>query len=286
MIGYSAKTKLIIVEGIPGSGKSTLSQSIHGTLHKHKIKSELFLEGDLHHPADFESVACMSRQQFDKLQADYSDVFHFIEPFVTFVGNDVMIAYELANQSSMGEIPTRLYEELKQYEIYDGVSIEKYCELLNTRWKTFSESQKEKENIMIFECCFFQNPGCALLARHDAGDERFMQHVLQLSQNIQDLNPILIYLKQSNVRETIERVRTKRSKEWLDFVIWYHTQQDYGKKRGLRGFEGYLEFLEHRRELELRIIEQLPIQTYIIENSNYDWENQQQIVSDILMKCL
>ncbi|WP_231124557.1 hypothetical protein [Paenibacillus polymyxa] len=53
-------------------------------------------------------------------------------------------------------------------------------------------------------------------------------------------------------------MKTMRSPEWLDFVIWYHTEQDYGKNKGLHGYEGYIQFLEHRRELELRIIEQLP----------------------------
>jgi hypothetical protein len=110
--------------------------------------------------------------------------------------------------------------------------------------------------------------------------------VLQIAEHIQELNPILFYLKQTNVRETIERVKTMRSQEWLDFVIWYHTEQDYGKKRGLNGYEGYIKFLEHRRELELQIIEQLPFQSFIIDNSDHDWEKHQQIVSNIIMKYL
>jgi hypothetical protein len=278
MITPSEKTRLIIVEGIPGSGKTTLSRFIYDTFKIHNFDSELFLEGDLLHPADFESVACMPNLELDKLRTAYGDVFHFIEPFVTVYGDDSLIAYALAHQSSQNEIPSSLYDEIRRYEIYDGVSVEKYCELTIKRWMSFVKDQREKENMMIFECCFLQNPGCALLARHNAGDNYFMNHVLQIAEEIQELNPILFYLKQVDVRETIERVKATRSQEWLDFAIWYHTQQDYGKTHGLNGFDGYIDFLEHRRELELQIIERLPFKTYMIENTDYNWEKQQQTV--------
>ncbi|KEO79029.1 hypothetical protein MKN04_08425 [Paenibacillus polymyxa] len=282
----ATKTKLVIVEGIPGSGKSTLSRYIHDMLNTHQIESELFLEGNLRHPADYESVACMPNEELDRLRSIYSEVFQYIDPFVSLNGNDSLIAYALAQQSAENKIPSSLYEEIQRYEIYDGVPVEKYCELMIQRWKSFVKDQREKENLVVLECCFLQNPGCALLARHDAGNDRFVQHVLQIAEQIQELNPILFYLKQPDVRETIERVKTMRSQEWLDFAIWYHTEQDYGKKKGLHGYEGYIQFLEHRRELELQIIEQLPFQSFVMDNSDYDWVNQQQTVSNIMMKYL
>ncbi len=282
----SAATKLVMVEGIPGSGKSTLSQYIQDTLNTHLIESELFLEGNLRHPADYESVACVPNEELDRLRSSYADVFHDIDPFVSLSGNDSLIAYALAQQSAQNEIPSSLYEEIRRYEIYDGIPVEKYCELMVQRWSSFAKNQREKDKLVILECCFLQNPGCALLARHDAGNDRFVQHVLQIAGQIQDLNPILFYLKQPSVRETIERVKTMRPQEWLDFVIWYHTEQDYGKNKGLHGYDGYIQFLEHRRELELHIIEQLPFQTFIMDNSDYDWENQQRTISNIMMKYL
>lgn len=282
----TTKTKLVIVEGIPGSGKSTLSGYLHDSLHMHHIKSELFLEGNLRHPADYESVACIPNHELDQLRSIYSDSFHYIEPFITLNDNDSLVSYALAQQSFPNGIPSRLYEDIQRYEIYDGVSVDKYCELMVERWKSFGKEQGEKEDIVILECCFLQNPGCALLARHDAGNDRFIQHILKTAEQIQELNPILFYLDQSNVRQTIDRVKDKRSQEWLDFVIWYHTEQDYGKNKRLHGYEGYIKFLEQRRELELQIIEQLPIQSFIIDNSDYDWENQQQTVTDLIMKYL
>ncbi|AZH27328.1 hypothetical protein [Paenibacillus sp. M-152] len=282
----ATKTKLVIVEGIPGSGKSTLSRYIHDMLNLHQIETELFLEGNLRHPADYESVACVPNEELDRLRSSYSDVFHYIDPFVSLHGNDSLIAYALAQQSAQNGIPASLYEEIQRYEIYDGIPVEKFCELMIQRWGSFAKEQREKEKLIILECCFLQNPGCALLARHDAGNDRFVQHVLQIAEQIQDLNPILFYLKQPSVRETIERVKTMRSPEWLDFVIWYHTEQNYGKNKGLHGYEGYIQFLEYRRELELHIIEQLPFQSFILDNSDYDWGNQQQTVSNIMMKYL
>ncbi|UQQ35326.1 hypothetical protein [Paenibacillus polymyxa] len=282
----STATKLVMVEGIPGSGKSTLSRYIQDTLNTHRIESELFLEGNLRHPADYESVACVPNEELDRLRSSYADVFHNIDPFVSLSGNDSLIAYALAQQSAQNEIPSSLYEEIRRYEIYDGIPVEKYCELMVQRWSSFAKNQREKDKLVILECCFLQNPGCALLARHDTGNDRFVQHVLQIAEQIQDLNPILFYLKQPSVRETIERVKTMRPQEWLDFVIWYHTEQDYGKNKGLHGYDGYIQFLEHRRELELHIIEQLPFQTFIMDNSDYDWENQQRTVSNIMMKYL
>jgi adenylate kinase family enzyme len=281
-----AKTKLVMVEGIPGSGKSTLSRYIHDILKMHKIESELFLEGNLLHPADYESVACMPNQMLDRLRSIYSDVFHYIDPFITLDGNDSIIAYALAQQTAQNAIPSSLYEEIRRYDIYDGVPVEKYCKLMMKRWKSFVKDQRGKEMMTIFECCFLQNPGCALLARHDAGNDRFIHHVLRIAEQIQELNPILFYLKPTDVRETIDRVRTLRSQEWLDFVIWYHTEQNYGKNKGLHGYEGYIKFLEYRQELELQIIKQLPFQTFIIDNADYDWDHQQQTVTKIVTKYL
>ncbi|WP_251036061.1 hypothetical protein [Paenibacillus sp. ISL-20] len=140
---------MVIVEGIPGSEKATLSRYTHDILNIHKMESELFLEGNLLHPADFESVACMPNQELDKLRSIYFDVFHYVDPFVSMYGNDSLIAYELANQSAQNGIPSSLYEEIRRYEIYDGVSVEKYCDLMIKRWKSFVKVQREKENMMI-----------------------------------------------------------------------------------------------------------------------------------------
>ena len=51
-------TKLILVEGLPGSGKTTTAVFVADWLKEHGMETAVFLEGSLDHPADFESVAC------------------------------------------------------------------------------------------------------------------------------------------------------------------------------------------------------------------------------------
>ncbi len=65
-------TKLILIEGLPGSGKSTTARLVHEILMQNGIESELYCEGDLNHPADYESVAYFENDQWHRLLEEYS----------------------------------------------------------------------------------------------------------------------------------------------------------------------------------------------------------------------
>lgn len=60
-------TKLIIVEGLPGFGKSTTARLIKDILSEDNREVELVLEGNLDHPADYDGVSCFTKDEFDKI---------------------------------------------------------------------------------------------------------------------------------------------------------------------------------------------------------------------------
>ena len=66
-------TKLIIVEGLPGFGKSTTAKLINEILSQNKIEVELFLEGNLNHPADYDGVSYFNKFEFDRLVSNSGD---------------------------------------------------------------------------------------------------------------------------------------------------------------------------------------------------------------------
>src|SRR6478609_11359782 len=56
-----AVSALVMVEGLPGSGKSTTSHAIAAWLADHQVAAEHWAEGRTDHPVDFEQVAVLSR---------------------------------------------------------------------------------------------------------------------------------------------------------------------------------------------------------------------------------
>ncbi|MCL2462417.1 MAG: hypothetical protein FWF44_07105, partial [Defluviitaleaceae bacterium] len=58
----------------------------------------------------------------------------------------------------------------------------------------------------------------------------------------------------------------------IDHFVSYIQNCPAGKQRGASGLDGAIEVLETRKRLELKIIAQLPIQSAVIENPDYDWD--------------
>lgn len=74
----------------------------------------------------------------------------------------------------------------------------------------------------------------------------------------------------------------KRSKEWFDFITWYFTGQEFGIANNLEGAEGVITFLQTRKELELDILQELDMETLLLNNSDYDWEARTEEIKKLL----
>jgi thymidylate kinase len=67
-------SKLILVEGLPGSGKSTTASITNDILKEINVDTKLFLEGNTEHPADYEGGSYFSKTEFDQLLQQYNEV--------------------------------------------------------------------------------------------------------------------------------------------------------------------------------------------------------------------
>lgn len=89
---------------------------------------------------------------------------------------------------------------------------------------------------------------------------------------IEYLKPVVIYLKNTNIKQRIQEVSKERENKWLQEVIEYHTSQGYGRDHGYKGFDGYTECLKARQNLKLPILNNLGIDKIIIEDPFEDWQ--------------
>jgi hypothetical protein len=262
-------TKLILVEGIPGSGKTSAAQHIAAHLAGCGFETALYLEGDWDHPADFESVACLDADQFRQLKVRFPQQSEFLDSQVQVQDGDYFLSYHKIAHEFQDRIPPTLIEALSVYEIYE-LPVAKFRRLLLRNWREFATNAAQGNQVYIFECCFLQNPLTFYLGRNDEPLPDAQAFVLELADSIQSLETRLVYLHPGEVADTLQRVAAERPPEWLELVISYHTQQGHGLSQGWQGFEGTVKFYQMRQSIELDLLEKMPFPALCLKHTTWD----------------
>ena len=266
------KSKLILLEGIPGSGKSTAGATLQKFFEHNNIPSRFWWEGDFDHPADFEGIARLGVHQFRKLLSQHPELAELIREYTSVRGTDYLLKYRKLQSVYPEKIDQSLMDELFHLDVYDGLPMDEYCRLALDRWQDFCDAANNSNEVTLMECVYLQNPLTVMLARHDADPPAARQHIERLTNVIHELNPIVIYLHPRDVTAALQHVRVERPKEWEDFVTWYLTEEEYGKTHDLKGYDGVIQFYEMRQKLEVGMLHDLPIQQLMIEHSGDEWE--------------
>mgnify|MGYP002396559806 CR=1 FL=1 len=109
------KPKLFIVEGLPGSGKTTWASSIHKLLRERGLTAQLHLEGDPRHPADYEATAWMTRRTYRQIRSQYPDHQEILEtePVDYFLVIKVLLVI-LLDQSVRGGLDLKVLDKYRK----------------------------------------------------------------------------------------------------------------------------------------------------------------------------
>ncbi|MEK3782456.1 hypothetical protein [Paenibacillus sp. FSL R5-0810] len=263
------KTKLILVEGLPGFGKSTTSRMIHDILTERNIEARLVMEGDAEHPADYEGTACLTEEEFGRLLQVAGPFKQILIERAAKKGSWYLLPYQKLKNEYEASMPDDLYHSLSKQDIYE-LPPDLNRRLITDRWETYAEQAVHENTLMIFECCFIQNPVTVGMVKHDAPEEQVTDYVLGLEKTIHPLNPLLFYIEQNDLGYAFRKAIRERPEAWATGFVHYYTQQGYGKHHGLEGVEGTLQVLEARRQLEYSILDKLGLNKERINNSLYD----------------
>lgn len=74
-------------------GKSTTANLLYNILMEKGMNVELFHEGNLDHPADYDGVACFTKSEFNSLVEKSGNFRDAIHENVTVRGNDYILPY-------------------------------------------------------------------------------------------------------------------------------------------------------------------------------------------------
>ena len=87
-------TKLIMVEGIPGSGKSTTALEIKEYLDSMDTQSRLYLESDYGNPSDYAWISVIAEDEYDSLIKDYSEYNQVLKQYSEKDNGHILIYYQ------------------------------------------------------------------------------------------------------------------------------------------------------------------------------------------------
>ena len=279
------KTKLLLIEGLPGSGKTTTAKICKEILEELEIENKLFLEGNLDHPADYESVAFFNELEYSGLLKEFNEYQDLIKKISEQREEGYFIPYYKYKKELEDDFPDELFHYILKKDTYD-LSLQKNKELIYNSWQRFSKKASEKQTVYIFECCFIQNPVTMSIIRENASIETAFNYVNSLLKTVKDLNPILLYLKPDDLTSSFKKVVAERPKRWSNSFIDYYTNQGYGQKENLKGLNGTIEVLKHRQSVEDEIFNKLDMEKYIINNSNYSKQETKQKIKNILKEYI
>ncbi|EOG8708014.1 TPA: hypothetical protein ACGW5B_003154 [Bacillus paranthracis] len=274
-------TKLIIVEGLPGFGKSTTAKLINEILNQNKIEVELFLEGNLNHPADYDGVSCFNKFEFDRLVSNSGDFKEVLLKRVLKKGSNYLLPYRKIKNEFGDQFSDELCNDISRNDIYE-LPFDKNVELITDKWHDFAEIALEDDKVYIFECCFIQNPLTIGMIKYGEQKEKIINYVMKVAKIIENLNPMLFYVEQDDLEFSFRKALKERNPEWSTGIVDYYTNQGYGKEHNHSGVEGAIKVLEARRNLELEIFDMLKMKKEKINNTKYEIDSYRSMLKDKL----
>ncbi len=235
------------IEGLQGSGKSTLSK----TIHEKKRDCICISEGD-YSPVELAWCAYLDERTYLEKLERYPDLRCQIEDQTVSEGDKRIICYTKIKTDDRD-----FYADLENYEIYNGrVLFDDFRDIILKRYRAWDQDQ------MIFECSLFQNIIEDMILFRCASDEDIISFYKLIRKALMGKKYHIVYLRSDDIEGNLETIRKERSDEkgnehWFSMMREYFDHSPYAKKNGLEGKEDLIRHFEHRQALELRICREI-----------------------------
>lgn len=251
--------KLILIEGLPGTGKTTLSNRFFELMSNDGIDVELLLEEHVNIPSNFFNIAGIPKSEIKNLLFDKSQITSTI---LTESDNYIYI--------NLGKCTKETLNQLRRYDIGDehnkSISAQEYACCTLEWWQNWVKNYTNK-SVLILDSAFMQCPINEMIFR-GATDLKIKEYIKNIAEIIKPINPICIYLRRESVKEAINFARTVKGEYWTVRV-----------KEGLERL-GCPDLFERRYKLEMTL---LPLVSNIVcDIKGSDWSDAEKKIETLL----
>jgi hypothetical protein len=247
------KTKLIMFEGIPGSGKSTTSQLLHTYLKEVGVNSEVYIEGS-EHPIDLPFYAYLTKNEYNHLLIKFPQQAEWIRSNSILESDYILTPYKVPEPKPWNaELAEYLSTKEFCYSNKAIVPFNTYKKVFYTRFEQYVKRMFNTDAVTIFESVLFQHQIHDIHRLYpQITDDEIIEYIRNLAVKISPLNPVLFYISQNSVEESLKHTAIIRSKP-----KWSNPET--------------VEYYIKRKNLELGTVKSLPFCSYILNNTDRDW---------------
>jgi GTPase SAR1 family protein len=239
------RTKLVIIEGIVGSGKTTMLNHLIEELSKLNVKVQGYHE--------------------------------FEVPTVAYDDNAISNHRAELRQLSKLPHPNHIWIESDQ-EDFDSISAE-LMEIRLGRAQLFVEESQDSDSISIFDGgLFHRDTDCLLIMNVDR--DRVREHTYQFLQVLEGLRPVLVYPNQQDTRKTLQRVHQLRGEHWHHGETSYLISSPYGQKMDFVRFDGYVQLYDEIKQFHRELYSEIRIPRTWIETTRAAWSDYSHQILD------
>jgi thymidylate kinase len=236
-------TNLILIDGLPGSGKSATAQLLWLHLLDNAHRANWFSEHQTSHPI-----------------YRYDDA----------IGKAYRATLKSAPLFRM--LVSSVYRHIKSRRIHEEAL---------SNWQRLADSLENSGRITILESTFFQTP-IGWLQLMNLEREEILRYVARIQHIIEKLNPVLVYLYQEDPATALRKVREQRGDWFEQLLVSQIEKAPFGRAHRVRNFEGVIRFFLKIRNITDEIYALSGFRKVTLDTSGGSWEQYLDRITDVL----
>lgn len=262
-------SQLIMLEGLPSTGKTTKARFIHIQLERNNINAKWIHEVAMPHPVLFFDEVGLTYDEYDKFIKTYPEASDTLNNIAVFKESTVGIHLPEIQWYYINKIGENVYQSLLEFDVWK-FPLDVYKKFALEKWVHFTEKAlKNREEVYIIDSALFQFQIFTFLFKNRSYVE-LQSFINQIIEIIQPLNPCLLYLYRDNTEATIDYLEKDRGTSYLDYLWNRDKAQPYyaGKPPGAESFKQFLRDYAGMADL---LFDSFPANKLSLEISDGNW---------------
>lgn len=234
-------SRLILLEGMPSTGKTTNSRFIQIQLERQGIGTEWIHEIAMPHPVLFFDEVGFTKDEYRHFIKEYPAAVGILDKIAIARENTVTVDLNLIQWYYKDEFDQGTYQALSQFDTWE-FPIEKYKLFALDKWNYFTRQVLHNESkVYIVDSAIFQYQIFRFLFENRPCEE-LQDFVSEIGDIIKPLHPSLVFLYRENAEATIDYLEKDRGTSYLEYLYQRDKNQPYyqDKPGGAESFKQFL----------------------------------------------